>query len=127
MMRSLAAPAALRAPSIGAPPESRYSLPVWALRGTRNKPKARECLREACAGAGAAFPPHVSRPPHAYLRRLRVRMSCSSLVFSRKRLAVLAKDFETQMGLSEDEAISGRCLRLPPTRNWTGADAGFAW
>src|ERR1700722_6072490 len=30
--------------------------------------------------------------PHAYLRQLRVRMSCSGLVFSRKRLAVLANE-----------------------------------
>jgi AraC family transcriptional regulator len=30
--------------------------------------------------------------PHAYLRQLRVRMSCSGLVFSRKRLAVIANE-----------------------------------
>jgi transcriptional regulator GlxA family with amidase domain len=35
--------------------------------------------------------------PHAYLRQLRVRMSCNGLVFSRKRLAVLA----TEVGFAD--------------------------
>ena len=31
--------------------------------------------------------------PHQYIRELRVRMSCSALVFSRKTLAEVASDF----------------------------------
>lgn len=55
-----------------------------------------EQLARLCGLSVRALERHFLRtyrcPPHEYLRQLRVRMSCSGLVFSRKTLAQLASE-----------------------------------
>ena len=93
--RPLPAPAAESAPS--APAGTPLSVAIRFISQNYADRITNEDLAKACGLSVRAFERQFQAAyhssPHDYIRQLRVRMSCSALVFSRKSLADVATEF----------------------------------
>lgn len=92
--RPLSAPAPITA---GAPADSPLSVAIRFISQNFADRITNEDLARACGLSVRAFERQFqaayNTSPHDYIRQLRVRMSCSALVFSRKSLAEVATEF----------------------------------